>query len=107
MTLGETGSGQVGAYQGVHQRYASFERLFRRFTRSRGSQEDITVYDTLPRGGRIGEGIEMTKGDVPPPDIRPIFRSGDPTIGPLSTMAVSSSNECVVPCIVRISCPNA
>lgn len=35
--------------------------------------------DTLPREERIGEGItmnEVTEGDVPPIEIRPIFRSG-------------------------------
>jgi len=38
-------------------------------------------YDTLPRGGRVGEGVinnGMTRGDLPPLEIRPIFRSGNP-----------------------------
>ena len=39
------------------------------------------VYNTLPREGRIGEGVavsEEDEGDVPPLEIRPIFQSGDP-----------------------------
>lgn len=41
----------------------------------------FSVYDTLPREKRIGEGIainDIAEGDVPPLEIRPIFRSGDP-----------------------------
>ena len=41
----------------------------------------FSVYDTLPREGRIGEGItlnKVTEGDAPPLEIRSIFQSGDP-----------------------------
>jgi len=46
-----------------------------------GRGRTFPFYDTLPRDGGVSEGAagnEIAEGDLPPLEIRPIFRSGDP-----------------------------